>query len=410
MRRRQFVSALSVAGATGVTGCIGNGEGNETDGNRTDGNTTDGDGADGATVTGTSFSTSPVRGGDIGESASYSFEDGSLNITGVIVGSDACKVAELGSAVYDEERGAIVVSVTTVNADDANRRMCAQVLTPIRYEATVGFDGGQPEVVVTHDGEEVGATEGVGGDRSETNTTVTDSEFEVTASGCGEEVDEAEYTATQGMSEGDESIGIVEGTLSGPDSCTTAELGYTSYDAEDDTLVADVRTARTDDDACQDCITEVGYRLEATFENGVAGSASVSHDGVVVDGIGDGIETAGFTVEGRENASGDEGAADIGFDEDEGRIVVSGTVVGKNGCATARLSEANVEDGTLNVGVGTVSDGTEVCTQALVAIGYEATFSFDGEIPDEVSVSHDGTGVMSGAYASESTSASNVSE
>ncbi|MFW5984383.1 MAG: hypothetical protein ACOCRA_04245 [Halobacteria archaeon] len=407
MRRREFVTAAA-AGAAGVTGCIEDGGGNETDGNETDQNDTD-DGSDtNTTVTGTSFSTSDVRGGDVDESASYSFDDRTLTVTGVIEGSDACKTAELEDARYDAGEGAIVVDVVTTEPEEPFGGTCAQVITPIRYEATVEFEGGRPAVVVTHDGEEVDASEDTGdenGGEDEDRPTLTDSEFEVTGSECGEEVDEAEYSRTQATSEGDESTGVVEGKLSGPDSCTTAELGYLSYDAEDDTLVADIRSASTDEDACADCITEVDYRLEATFENGVAESASVSHDGVRVDAVGDGIADAEFSVVERTNASGDEGSGDADFDEEEGEITLTGTVIGNNGCATARLAEAGVEDGALNIDIETVSDGGDVCTQALVAVRYEATFTFEDEAPDEVSVSHDGEGVMSGAYESESVSA-----
>ena len=401
MRRREFVSAAAAVGAAGVTGCIDGGDGNETDGNETDN-----EGGGEAAVTGTSFDVSSVRGGDVGESASYSFEDGTLRVTGVIVGSDSCKTAELGDARYDGERESVVVEVVTADSEDAGD-VCAQVLTPVRYEATVEveYDGEAPPVVVTHDGEEVDASEGTG-DSREADTSVEGSEFEVTGTGCGEEVDQAEYSPSQGMSEGDESVGVVEGTLSGPDSCTTGELGYVSYDPVEDALVANVRSARTEQEVCEDCITEVDYRLEVTFENGVPDSASVSHDGVRLDAVGDGIEDAGFSVVGRENASGDEGSGDAEFDEEEGHVLLTGTVIGNNGCATARLAEAVVEDGSLNVDVETVSDGGEVCTDALVAVRYEVTVAFDGEIPNEASVSHDGTGVMSAAYGSQSVSAS----
>lgn len=406
MRRREFVTAAATVGTAGLTGCMDGGDGNRTDGNGTDGNgTADGDGAPEVRVTDTTFTASRDATGP-NASASYSFGEGTLRVTGTIVGSDACKTAELGGARYDEDRGAVVVDVATTDAENAGD-VCAQVLTPVAYEATVDVEyDEQPSVVVTHDGEEVDAREAeTDGNGGWSSTEMTGTGFEVVGTECGESKNEAEYTATQAMSEDDESTGVVEGTVSGPDSCTTAELGYASYDADEDTLIADVRTASTDKDACQDCVTEVDYRLEANFKNGVPDSAAVSHDGVVVDGVGDGIETAEFTVEAREGASGDEGSGNAEFNEDEGSITLTGTVIGNNGCATARLAEARVEEGVLNANVETVNDGGEVCTQALVALGYEATLSFDGEIPNEVSVSHDGTGVMSGAYASQSVSA-----
>lgn len=414
MRRREVLKYVGAGAAVGATGCVGGGNsepGNQTD---TDGNGTDSDGSgngtnddgSGTTVTETSFSVVSEGGGDKQESASFWFEDGMLNVRGVIVGSDLCKTAELESSEYDAESDALVVSVVTVDAEDAPEA-CGEALKPIEYEATVGFEGEQPGLLLRHDGEEVEAEQGEpdGEGESETSTALTGSEFEVTGSECGTETNEAEYTPSQGTSEGSISEGIVEGTLWGPDACATAELGYVSYDSSDDTLVADVRTARTDADACADCITEVSYRLVAEFENGVADSAAVSHDGVRVDAVGEGVEGAEFTVEGIQSASGDEEEADAAFNEDEGTIVATGTVIGNDGCATARLAEAYVEDGALNVDVETVDTGGEMCTQALVAIEYRATLTFDGEIPNEISVSHDGEGVMSGAFRSSSASA-----
>jgi len=419
MRRRDVLKYVGAGTAVVATGCLGETEGNEPgngkNGNQTDGNDDSSDGADnngdGTTVTGTSFSVSSRRGEDAEESASFWFEDGTLNVKGTIVGSDACKTAEIESAEYDGDRDAVVVGVGTVDAEDAGDA-CAEVLTSIQYEATVEFDGEQPLVVVTHDGEDVEAEQGEpdNGEEGENRTRMTGTEFEVIDSECGEEKNEAEYTASQAMSEGNGSEGIVEGTLSGPDGCTTAELGYASYDAEEDTLVADVRTARTDEDACADCITEVNYRLEANFENGVAENADISHDGVRLHGVGDGIQSAEFTVEGIDSASDEEGVSDAEFNEDEGNVTVTGTVIGNNGCAVARLAEAYVEDGRLVVDVETVSNGGEMCTQQLVAIRYTATLSFDDEIPNEVSVSHNGEGVMGAAYESNSVSAGSSSE
>jgi len=418
MRRRELLKYVGGGAAVAATGCVGGGSegpgnGTDTDGGPdTPGNATDDengtdDETNGTTVTDASLSVVSEGRGDRQESASFRFGDGALNVRGIIVGSDLCKTAELESAEYDGERGAVLVNVVTVNVEDANRRMCAETLKPIEYEATVGFEGEQPSVVVTHDGEEIEAERGEPDENRQegSRTSLTGSEFSVVNSGCGSETNEAEYTASQGVSEGNESEGVVEGTLWGPDACTTAELGYVSYDTEEDTLVADVRSARTDADACADCITEVSYRLVAEFENGVAENADISHDGVRVDAVGEGVEGAEFAVEGIQSASGDEGESDAEFNEDEGSIVVSGTIIGNNGCAVARLTEAYVEDGALNIDVETVSNGGEMCTQQLVAIGYTATLTFDGEIPNEVSVSHDGEGIMGAAYESNRVSA-----
>jgi hypothetical protein len=410
MRRRELIryAGASTALAAVGSGCIEEGSpGNETDDDVTDDDSDEKE----TTVTGTSFSVlsrGEGGGGDMG-SVTYSLGEGTIEVTGIIIGSDACKTAELGGAEYDEDEDALIVDVETVDAEGAGD-MCAEVLTPIRYEVSVEFDGNRPSVVVRHDGEKMDAGEISDPVDRDSDTSVAGSEFEVTGTGCGRETDEAEYTASQGTSEGNESTGIVEGTLSGPDSCTTAELGYVSYDREEDTLIADVRSASTDAEVCEDCITEVNYLLEATFENGVPDSAAVSHDGVRVDGIGGGIEDAAFRVEESGGGSGTKERADAEFEDDKRRILLTGTVFVKDGCATARLANATVEEGSLDVNIEKVSDGSEVCTEALVAMRYEATFLFDGEIPNEVSVSHDGQGVMSAAYGSESVSESPQSD
>ena len=117
----------------------------------------DGDG-DGVTVTSTDFTVRSRSQGEQDGSASYWFRDGALHVRGTIVGSDACKTAELADATYSADEGAVVVAVETVDAEDAGD-MCAQVLTPIEYEVTVEYDGGEPDVAVTHDGESVAADE-----------------------------------------------------------------------------------------------------------------------------------------------------------------------------------------------------------------------------------------------------------
>lgn len=409
MRRRDVLKYAGAGAAVGVTGCLSEGDGsptNETD----DGDDNNGTGNDGSrtTVTDTSFSVVSVGDGDGGELgspgvASFRFDGKTLNVQGTVIGSDACKTAELESAAYNEDESVVAVEVNTVDSGDAGD--CERESpTSIEYELTVEFEGEQPSVVVIHDGEEVEAQQGEPGG-GKNNTELTGSEFEVTGSECGTETNEAKYTASQGVSEDEVSEGVIEGTLWGPDACTTAESGYVSYDSDEDTLVADVRTVRTDEDACADCTTEVGYRLVAEFENGVADAASVSHDGVVVDGVGDGIETSEFSVEGIQNSSGDERDSDAEFNEDEDTIVVRGTAVGADSCKTARLAEAYVEDGVLNVDVETVDTGGGMCTQVLQAIEYTATLTFEDGIPNEVSVSHDGEGVMGAAYESESVSA-----
>ncbi|MFC7045659.1 hypothetical protein ACFQH6_09795 [Halobacteriaceae archaeon GCM10025711] len=83
----------------------------------------------------------------------------------------------------------------------------------------------------------------------------------------------------------------------------------------------------------------------------------------------------------------------------EKRVVVTGAVTGPNACYRAKLAGAEYDptNDVLRVHVETVdtSGEHEVCAQCQTKIDYEATFSFDGGLPGEVEVQHDGD-VVSG--------------
>lgn len=406
MRRRRLLKYAGISTAVGLTGCLG--QGKENPDNGTDNGENDGNTDYPTTVTDTSLSVVAIGNRADAEGveppgvASFRFDGKNLSIQGTAIGSDPCKTVELESAVYDGEQGDIIVNVNTVTSGDAGD--CErEEPTPIKYELTVEFEGEKPGVTVRHDGEEVDARPEERGEANLKNT-----EFEVTGSECGTMKNEVEYIREQGMSETKAgSKGTVIGTIWGPDSCATAELGYVSYDRKEDALVADVRTASEDKEGCADCITEVEYKLTAEFEGGIADSAAVSHDGVRTDALeSGGVESAEFTVEGREGAGSEDEDAKPEFDEDGGSIVVDGRIVGNDGCAVARLAEAYVEDSELKVDVETVHDGSDICTEALVAIDYTAVLRFDGDIPNNASVSHNGREFTGASYASKSVSPS----
>jgi hypothetical protein len=93
---------------------------------------------------------------------------------------------------------------------------------------------------------------------------------------------------------------------------------------------------------------------------------------------------------------GGEGDGEARVDIDGSVVEVEGSIVGRNGCYTARLDEAVVEEGTLVVRVEAYEDADEgeMCTQALVVVEYEARVELDGEVT-EVRVEHDGEEVAS---------------
>lgn len=89
-----------------------------------------------------------------------------------------------------------------------------------------------------------------------------------------------------------------------------------------------------------------------------------------------------------------EESASVAFESDT--ITVAGAITGNNGCYTARLADARIEDDELVVAVESYEDADEdeMCTQALVAIEYEAVVEVDGELPGSVRVEHDGEHVI----------------
>lgn len=92
--------------------------------------------------------------------------------------------------------------------------------------------------------------------------------------------------------------------------------------------------------------------------------------------------------------SDEAGTASVSFGADA--VTVEGCITGNDGCQQAVLKRARYDpsDDTLTVVVTTnAADETpEACTQALVYRSYEATVSFEGGLPAEVSVVHDSIG------------------
>jgi len=101
--------------------------------------------------------------------------------------------------------------------------------------------------------------------------------------------------------------------------------------------------------------------------------------------------------------------ADVSFQPEEGRIVVEGVRRGSDLCKRAQLGDVSYDSDAerLAVSVDAVDreecqDGSVGAGQCIVDIPYEARFSFDGDIPTEVAVSHGDRFGMSAAYGSAS--------
>jgi hypothetical protein len=126
------------------------------------------------------------------------------------------------------------------------------------------------------------------------------------------------------------------------------------------------------------------------------GGSGGGGDGGGGGGGDDGGTTSPSDLEltGREFASRDDcagrGSAEVAFED--GRVVVTGCITGRNGCEVPELGSTELDgddDGHLSVVVTTTQpDPDAVCTQALTSLGYEARFTFEGGTPESVQVVH----------------------
>lgn len=76
----------------------------------------------------------------------------------------------------------------------------------------------------------------------------------------------------------------------------------------------------------------------------------------------------------------------------DGKVTVTGVVIGNNDCYTARLTGAVIEDGRLVVSIESYEDAEEGqdCLMATIFIEYEAAVTTHGDLPTEVTVKHNG--------------------
>lgn len=389
MERRAFIATGAAVAATGLAGCMGDGE--DAPGNESDGDGSDPVGSDPPVTIADTDLTIRSRGEASADATpSYWHRGGALHVRGVVTGSDACKTARLADAAWDRDREAVRVQIDTVDAEDAGD-MCAQVVTPIAYEATIQYEGPESDLVLEHDGEEVAADRmapggGDGGDQGAAQNRLDAVDFTVTGTECGERRQDAEVSR-----DSDEPSITVDGVLWGPDGCARAELNYASYDRDEAVLVADVASTTTGGELCTECITEVSYRLDASFTALPAGGVAVSHDGVRLDGVGDGVDDAAFEIV--EVAPGPaDGDVDASFDDATRTVVVRGVMAGSDGCASARLRSVRRERDRLVVDVESVDTRGpgEACTDAVVAVEYRAEVTVDGDLPSEVTITQDG--------------------
>jgi hypothetical protein len=118
--------------------------------------------------------------------------------------------------------------------------------------------------------------------------------------------------------------------------------------------------------------------------SGVAGCFGIQND---TDQGSDIMETNFELVE--ESGTGPESAA---VTVDDGTVTVTGTIRGNNGCYTARLAGAAIEDDALVVSIESYEDAEDDqdCTMAIIYLEYEASVEIRGEVPTSVRVEHNG--------------------
>lgn len=247
---------------------------------------------------------------------------------------------------------------------------------------------------------------------------VTGSSIERTDNGCAS--GESDYAST---STDDDTMTVTfSGRVTTGNPCYQPALERTTYDAEADSLTIAIGTD-AEDGVCVDCVGYVDFSGSVEFEGDVPGDVKVVHEAETLTPASDeGDEASGddaptlqassFAVTDVRSDSA-ENAADAEFNEDEGTLVVTGTIVGSNGCMTADMGSASYDPDADRFDVNVVTTEREdsgMCTQQLIGIDYEATFSFENGIPSGVSVSHDGDGIMSAGYGSSSATASDTDD
>ncbi|MFC7132630.1 MULTISPECIES: hypothetical protein [Salinibaculum] len=284
-----------------------------------------------------------------------------------------------------------------------------------RFLQQTGALGALAVAGCTSAGDDGGGDDGGAGDSptptptaTPTPLVVTDQSIETVQSGCGSGAE----TVSVDTDDGD-GVVVIEGRLTTPNPCHVATLKSVAYDADSDTLRVDVGAESTGD-VCIECVGAVEYRATVAFDGGTPSTVTVTHRGESVPRGETGerplLTDASLTVT---DVSGSiaQTTADAEFDAAAGTVVVTGTIEGNNGCKTATLGDVSYDPAgdELSVDVQTTDradvDEDTACTQALVYIDYEATFTFDGGIPGSVSVSHDGRGVMSAGHDSATASA-----
>ena len=100
-----------------------------------------------------------------------------------------------------------------------------------------------------------------------------DQSFEVKRVDCGNDYGDHDVTT-------DDGVVTVEGVLDGRNTCYSAELVTSEYDAAADELYVEIESVASEDrEACATCIVEIEYVATFTFEGGEPSSIRVDQRG-----------------------------------------------------------------------------------------------------------------------------------
>ena len=408
MIRRTFLRRSSALGAIALAGCLA-----ETNDNASAGNETPtSDESESADI---SIADSSVERTDSGCSSgedptatvSIDPESNAVSFSGHVVTGTPCYDIEITRVEYNSDDDWLTVDLGTERED----KPCVDCVGRVDFTGTVDLDGGVPSrVTVSHDESVLADT---GDEDGMTGPRIVDSTIELVDSGCSSGEDQ---TASVSMNEA-ETLVSFSGLVTTSDPCHEPTLEQVDYDSALDRLAIVVGTESTAD-ACDDCIGSIEFAGTVEFDGGLPSEAYVGHDDTILSGGDDGgespsedppeLQASSFSVTGVASSEPKQ-TADASFDTDAETVTVSGTIVGNDGCTTAELGsvEYDAADDQLTVDVVTTKRedaGDSLCTQQMVGIEYEATFSFDGGTPSRVAVSHDGDGIMAAGHGSASAS------
>lgn len=203
------------------------------------------------------------------------------------------------------------------------------------------------------------------------------------------------------------------GQLTAPNPCHEVAIESASYDPGADRLSV-VLGAASGDQTCIQCVGVIRFEGTIAFTGGLPSAvrisdgedvlASVDRNGGSGASDSDAIAETGFAVVGR-NGRTDVPRVDVSFETGDDRVVVEGTIRGRNGCQTAELSrvgyDPRADEMTLSVAtIDRPGTETEACSQQLVGISYRATAEFADSVPRSVAVVHDGEDVVAATYDS----------